>query len=160
MAPKHKTTAGDASTTKRQKKVMSLSQKVELLDWLSRGESAASVDSYYGVNESTVRYIRENEKVIRYSARCNTVTSTKVVTHVQDVHIKRMEKALSIWIDNNVQKTPVSLVFHSLECDRGHVVSSQEPCFHSYIRLFQQVPPLHELELIPIAIQCNLRMKC
>uniref|UniRef100_UPI00358FD0A3 tigger transposable element-derived protein 1-like n=1 Tax=Myxine glutinosa TaxID=7769 RepID=UPI00358FD0A3 len=71
MAPKHKTSAGDVSTTKRQKKVMSLSQKVELLDRLLRS--------------------------------C-AVSSTKVVTHVRDVHIERMEQALSIWIEDNTQK--------------------------------------------------------
>ena len=44
MGPKRKTSAGDASALKRhKKKVMSLSLKVELLDQLSKGESAASV---------------------------------------------------------------------------------------------------------------------
>ena len=43
MALKRKTSAGDASTAKRQKKVMSLSHKVDLLDWLLKGQSVASV---------------------------------------------------------------------------------------------------------------------
>ena len=51
MAPKHKTSAGDVSTAKKQK---SLSAKVELLDWLSRGHSVASVGRPYGINEFTV----------------------------------------------------------------------------------------------------------
>uniref|UniRef100_UPI00358E5DC8 mitogen-activated protein kinase kinase kinase kinase 4-like n=1 Tax=Myxine glutinosa TaxID=7769 RepID=UPI00358E5DC8 len=68
MAPKRKTSARDASTTKRQKKLMCLNQKVELLDRLSRGESAASVGRHYGVNESTIRYIRKKEKTIREKA--------------------------------------------------------------------------------------------
>uniref|UniRef100_UPI00358E9BDB putative CENPB DNA-binding domain-containing protein 1 n=1 Tax=Myxine glutinosa TaxID=7769 RepID=UPI00358E9BDB len=105
MASKCKTSARDVSTTKRQKEVMSLSQKVELLDWLSRGESAASVGRHSGINKSTVRYIRKKEKRIRDSISASTVSSTNVVTHVQDVHIKWIEKALSIWIENNVQKS-------------------------------------------------------
>uniref|UniRef100_UPI00359001A7 putative CENPB DNA-binding domain-containing protein 1 n=1 Tax=Myxine glutinosa TaxID=7769 RepID=UPI00359001A7 len=105
MTPKRKTNAEDASTTKRQKKVMSLSQKVELLNRLSRGDSAASVGRHYGVNESTIRLIRKNEKAIRDCISASAVSSTKVVTHVRDVHIERMEKALSIWIEDNVQKS-------------------------------------------------------
>ena len=42
--------------------------------------------------------------MIPESVAVSTVPSTKVVTHVQDVHIERMEKALSIWIEDNVQK--------------------------------------------------------
>jgi len=43
MAPKCKTCAGDATTVKRQRKVMSLSSKIELLDWFARGETTASI---------------------------------------------------------------------------------------------------------------------
>uniref|UniRef100_UPI00358F9A1E putative CENPB DNA-binding domain-containing protein 1 n=1 Tax=Myxine glutinosa TaxID=7769 RepID=UPI00358F9A1E len=100
-----KSSAGDASTTKRQKKVMSLSQKVELLDRFSRGESVAYVGRNYSFNESTVCYIRKKEKVIHESISASAVSSTKVVTHVWDVHIERMVKALSIWIEDNVQKS-------------------------------------------------------
>ena len=82
MAPKCKTSAGDASTAKRQKKVMSPGHKVELLDRLSRGQSVISVSRHDGVNESTVRYIRNNEKVIRESVAASTVPNTKVVTQV------------------------------------------------------------------------------
>ena len=64
MDRKRKTSAGDASTAKKQKKVMSLSNKVKLLDWLSRGQSLASVGRLNGVNESTVCNIQKNEKAI------------------------------------------------------------------------------------------------
>uniref|UniRef100_UPI00358FD912 putative CENPB DNA-binding domain-containing protein 1 n=1 Tax=Myxine glutinosa TaxID=7769 RepID=UPI00358FD912 len=103
MAPKHKTSARDVSTTKRQKKVMSLSHKVELLDRLSRG--AASVGRHYGINKSTVRYIRKNKKLICDSISASAVSSMKVVAHVRDVYMERMEKALSIWIEDTMQKS-------------------------------------------------------
>uniref|UniRef100_UPI0035902E27 putative CENPB DNA-binding domain-containing protein 1 n=1 Tax=Myxine glutinosa TaxID=7769 RepID=UPI0035902E27 len=107
MAPKRKTSAGDASTSKRQKKVMSMSQKVELLDWLSREDSAASVGRHYGVNESTVHEIRKNEKAISENISASAVSNTKVVTHLRDVHIliERMQNALSIWFEDNTQKS-------------------------------------------------------
>uniref|UniRef100_UPI00358EE646 putative CENPB DNA-binding domain-containing protein 1 n=1 Tax=Myxine glutinosa TaxID=7769 RepID=UPI00358EE646 len=106
MAPKRKTSAGDASTTKRQKKVMSLSQKVMLLDRLLRGETAASVSRHYGINESTVRYIWKNAKVI-----CDSISvSERCIEYeggdpFRDVHIERMEKAPSIWIKDKLQKS-------------------------------------------------------
>ena len=83
---------------------MSPSHKVEVLDWLSRGQSVASVGGHNGVNKSNIRYIRKNEKAIRERVAASTVPSSKLVTHVWDVHIERMEKALSVWIEDNVQK--------------------------------------------------------
>ena len=65
MAPKRKTSTRDALTAKRQNKVMSLSNKVELLNGLPREECAASVGRLYGVNESTIYYVGKNEKAIR-----------------------------------------------------------------------------------------------
>ena len=66
---------------------MSLSQKVELLDQHSRGESVATVGRYYGMNESSVYNIKKNEKAISESVMASAVPSTKVVTQVRDVHI-------------------------------------------------------------------------
>ena len=77
---------------------------MELLDRLSRGESVASVGRYYGVNESTVPYIKKNEKAIRESVVARAVPSTKVVTQFRDVHINVMEKALNVWVEDNAQK--------------------------------------------------------
>uniref|UniRef100_UPI00358FB966 tigger transposable element-derived protein 1-like n=1 Tax=Myxine glutinosa TaxID=7769 RepID=UPI00358FB966 len=108
MAPKRKSSARDVSTTKRQKKMMSLSQKVELLDRLLRGASAASVGRHYDVNESTVRCIRKNDKAIHESISASAVSSMKVVTHVRDVHIERMEKALISIKDNTQKNMPLS----------------------------------------------------
>ena len=78
MPSKHKTSAADVSTAKRKKKVMSLSHKVELLDQLLRGQSVASVDGLYGINEHTICYRRKNEKVIQKSVVASAVPSTKV----------------------------------------------------------------------------------
>ena len=64
----------------------------------------SSVGRLYGVNESTVHHIRKNEKVIEESVVTSTVPSTKVVTHIQNVHIESTEKALVVWIEDNVQK--------------------------------------------------------
>ena len=61
MAPKRKTSAGDESTAKMQKKVMSLNYKVDLPNQLSRGQSVASVGRHDGVNEPTICDTEERE---------------------------------------------------------------------------------------------------
>ena len=83
---------------------MSLRDKVELLDQLSQGQSVLSVGRLHGVNKSTIHYIRKNENAIRGSVAASIVPSTEVNTHVQDVHIERMEKALNVWIEDNMQR--------------------------------------------------------
>ena len=52
---------------KRQKNIMTQHENVELLDMVKEWKSYAAVGRHYGVNESTVRYIKKNEKAIRSS---------------------------------------------------------------------------------------------
>ena len=96
---------------------MSLSHKVDLLDRMSRGQSVASVGRLYGVNKSTVRYIRKNENAIRECVAASTVLSTEMVTHIRDVHIERIEKALSVWIEECAEKHALKCTSHSRKGD-------------------------------------------
>ena len=66
--------------------VMSLSQKVELLDLLPRGKSAPSVSRYYGVNESTLHYIKKTTKANCGGVMASAVCSTKVAVQVGHSH--------------------------------------------------------------------------
>ena len=54
---------------KRQKKAMTLYEKVELLDMVKDGKSYAAVGRHYGVNESTVRYMKHR---VLHKAPCVT----------------------------------------------------------------------------------------
>jgi hypothetical protein len=54
---------------KKRRKVLALSEKVKILDKRRSGSSAASIASYYGINESTVRYIKKAEDKIRASVQ-------------------------------------------------------------------------------------------
>ena len=54
MAPKCKT-MDKINRAKKQRKVMTLCEKMELLDTLARSESVASVGHHYGINESTLQ---------------------------------------------------------------------------------------------------------
>uniref|UniRef100_A0A8C4QHC6 HTH CENPB-type domain-containing protein n=1 Tax=Eptatretus burgeri TaxID=7764 RepID=A0A8C4QHC6_EPTBU len=99
-----KASAGHESNGKRQKKVMYLSQKVELLDRLAGGETAASVGRHYGVNESTVRSIKKNEVGIRASVAASIPKSAKVLFITRDPNLEKMEKTLNLWIEDQTQK--------------------------------------------------------
>ncbi|XP_053145989.1 tigger transposable element-derived protein 1-like [Hemicordylus capensis] len=89
---------------KRPRKVLPLSEKIKLLDMLARGDSVASVGRHYGINESTVRSIKKCEASIRTSVVSGTSQSLKVVFHPREPHMERMEKALSLWIEDQTQK--------------------------------------------------------
>lgn len=98
----------DSKVTKRTRKVMTLSEKVILLDKLRCGMSYAACSREYGVNESTVRYIKKNEKEIRQAVINSAPTTAKVTQHVRDGIIIKTEKALNIWIEDlNRRHIPV-----------------------------------------------------
>ena len=75
MIPPKRPASSQASgkEPKRQKKVMTLHEKVELLDMVKKAKSYAAVGRHYGVNDSTVRYIKKNEKAIRSSVASSFV---------------------------------------------------------------------------------------
>uniref|UniRef100_UPI00358E44AC tigger transposable element-derived protein 1-like n=1 Tax=Myxine glutinosa TaxID=7769 RepID=UPI00358E44AC len=104
MAPKRKAMDKSNCHAKRQRKVMTLCEKIGLLDRLARSESLASVGRYYGINESTVRYIRKSEGKIRASVAASALQSAKMSFQSRDPNIERMEKALNIWITDQTRK--------------------------------------------------------
>ena len=61
MAPKKKSPAKNM----RKKVVMDLAQKMKVIELLKNGEKVASIAKRFVVNESTIRWIRDNmEKII------------------------------------------------------------------------------------------------
>ncbi|XP_070583166.1 putative deoxyribonuclease TATDN2 [Erythrolamprus reginae] len=67
MPPKCSTRSG-GSDSKKSRKMLTIKEKIELLDMLKGGCSYAEVGRHYGINESSVRYIRKDEKNIRPTA--------------------------------------------------------------------------------------------
>ena len=51
--------------SKRSRKTLTIVEKVKLLDMLKEGRTYAAVGRHFGLNESTVRYIKKDEKNIR-----------------------------------------------------------------------------------------------
>ncbi|GFT43114.1 tigger transposable element-derived protein 1 [Trichonephila clavipes] len=59
--------------------------------------------------ESTVRAIKKNEAAIRKSVISGTKLSTKFASYTRDVLLERTERAIAIWIEEQVQRRiPVS----------------------------------------------------
>uniref|UniRef100_A0A3P8SMD9 HTH CENPB-type domain-containing protein n=1 Tax=Amphiprion percula TaxID=161767 RepID=A0A3P8SMD9_AMPPE len=66
---------------KRQRKTLTISKKVELLDMLKEGRSYAAVGRHYGINESSVCYIKKEENNIRTTAAMSfNKTAKRVIT--------------------------------------------------------------------------------
>ena len=85
----------------RNKSVLPLKVKIEMLDRLRLGESFASISRSFNINESTVR----SEDKIR-SSLASTSLSTKIV---REPAIEKMKVALALWIeDRNHKRVPLS----------------------------------------------------
>lgn len=89
---------------KRQRNVMTLTKKVELLDKLKEGISIAAVGRMYHVNESTVRTIKRSENKIREAVTASRSVNAKQVQIARNKKIIDMEKELHPWIQDKLQE--------------------------------------------------------
>jgi len=89
---------------KRQRKVLTLQEKVKVLDMVREGRSFAAVGRHYGLNESTIRYIKKDEANIRSTVAVNYCQSAKRVVTARNKNIVRMESALALWITDCREK--------------------------------------------------------
>ena len=90
-------TKGPLDAPKRPRKMLTIAEKVKLLDMLKEGKSYAVVGRHYGINESSVRYIKKEENNIRTTAAISFNKDTKRVVTVRNKAIVRMESALALW---------------------------------------------------------------
>ncbi|GFY15392.1 tigger transposable element-derived protein 1 [Trichonephila clavipes] len=68
-----------------------------------------AIGKHFNLGESTVRAIKKNEATIRKSAISGTKLSTKFASYIRDVLLERTERAIGIWIEEQVQRRiPVS----------------------------------------------------
>ena len=79
---------------------MTLKEKLEVLEELESGKSAAEVGRRHDANESTIRSIRKIGDKIRASVRSSTNVSSKVsCVSRRDPVLEKMEAALALWMD-------------------------------------------------------------
>ncbi|XP_004411635.1 PREDICTED: tigger transposable element-derived protein 2-like [Odobenus rosmarus divergens] len=95
---------------KRRRRVMPLEDKMKILEKLEEGVSNTDVGRLFGVNESTVRTIKKNEKAIRASMESVSPVCSKVLCIPRDVNIEKMETELTFWVeDQTIGGRPLTL---------------------------------------------------
>ncbi|GFY34280.1 tigger transposable element-derived protein 1 [Trichonephila clavipes] len=94
---------------KHQRQSISLETKIAILYRLGKGEGSTAIGKHFNLGESTVRAIKKNESTIRKSVISGTKLSTKFASCTRDVLLERTERAIAIWIEEQVQRRiPVS----------------------------------------------------
>ena len=80
--------------------MLTIAEKVELLDMLKEGKSYAATGRHYGFNESSVRSIKKEENNIRTTAAISFNKDAKSVATVRNKTMVRMESALVLSIND------------------------------------------------------------
>lgn len=78
--------------------------KMKILNRLEEGEKPTAIAKAYGINESTVRTIKKKKEHIRSSIACGTLSSSQYSSYTRNPVIENMEKALMVWMVDNIQK--------------------------------------------------------
>ncbi|GFS62976.1 tigger transposable element-derived protein 1 [Trichonephila clavipes] len=89
---------------KHQRQSISLGTRIAILDRLGKGEGSTAIGKHFNLGESTVRAIKKNEAAIRKSVIFGTKLSTKFASYTRDVLLERTERAIAIWIEEQVQR--------------------------------------------------------
>ncbi|GBM93171.1 Tigger transposable element-derived protein 1 [Araneus ventricosus] len=84
--------------------MISLETKIQILDRLKCGEGSSSVAKHFDLNEATVRTIKKNEEKIRACVAAGSPLSMKRTSYARDTTMELMEKALILWVEDNIQK--------------------------------------------------------
>ncbi|GFX44861.1 tigger transposable element-derived protein 1 [Trichonephila clavipes] len=103
---------------KHQKQSILLERKIAILDRLGKGEGSTAIEKHFNLGESTVRAIKKNEAAIRKSVIYGTKLSTKFASYTRDVLLERNERAIAIWIEEQVQRR-IPITGESATADEG-----------------------------------------
>ncbi|GFV76892.1 tigger transposable element-derived protein 1 [Trichonephila clavipes] len=94
---------------KHQRQSISLETKIAILDRLGKGEGSTAIGKHLFSANLLVRAIKKKEAAIRKSVISGTKLSTKFASYSRDVLLERTERAIAIWIEEQVQRRiPVS----------------------------------------------------
>ncbi|GFT18880.1 tigger transposable element-derived protein 1 [Trichonephila clavipes] len=89
---------------KHQRQSVSLEMKIAILDRLGKGERSTAIGKHFNLGESTVRAIKKNEAAIGKSVISGTKLSTKFASYTRNVLLERTDRAIAIWIEEQVQR--------------------------------------------------------
>ncbi|GFX52451.1 tigger transposable element-derived protein 1 [Trichonephila clavipes] len=85
---------------------------------LGKGEGSTAIGKHFNLGESTFRAIKKNEAAIRKSVISGTKLSTKFASYTRDVLLERTERAIAIWIEEQVQRR-IPITGESATADEG-----------------------------------------
>jgi hypothetical protein len=110
MSENRKSTSSETKI-KRQRKTICIEEKLEVINRLEKGERIANICRALGLAKSTVRTIRNNADRIKESAKSGIRASAKRIFYSRSSTMERMEKKLSMWIeDQNQRHLPISML--------------------------------------------------
>ena len=89
---------------KATRKSISLKSKMEVIRRLDSGECQTLISASLNLPTSTIRTIMKNKEKILSSATATTSSSATRITRSRNNIIEEMEKRLSIWIDDEIDR--------------------------------------------------------
>ncbi|KAM4663440.1 putative CENPB DNA-binding domain-containing protein 1 [Discoglossus pictus] len=81
-----------------------LDVKIQVMDRLEKGERQVEIKADLHLPTSTICTILKNKDKIHTSAKTSTASSTKKITCSRSYALEEMEKRLSIWIDDKLER--------------------------------------------------------
>ena len=114
MAPKQKSSDADsASKPKRSRDVLSISEKVKILDMIEiENKLYAEIARLYDKNESSIREVMGKEK--NPASSSVALQTAKVTAVVHDEMFMKVEKALNFWVEGmNRKRVPLFITLHN-----------------------------------------------
>lgn len=89
---------------KKPRTIMTLGTKLNIIQRLENGETAASLGRFYNVNESSIRTIKKNAERIRNSVAQSCSSAAKKIVRVRNPLLEKIEKMLAIWVEDQNKK--------------------------------------------------------
>ena len=120
-----------ASASKRKRVVLTIKEKVNIIQLLEKGTSYTVISEKYGIGRSTVGDIRKNkDKILKFSrdaAETGFKKKAKVMKPAKDEHL---EEALYIWFkQKRMEGIPIS----------GPVIKAAETIFAKFLQLNEKL---------------------
>nr|KAF6471665.1 hypothetical protein HJG59_011037 [Molossus molossus] len=84
--------------------MLTIQEKVKLLDMIKDGKKIVKVAHHYDLNESTVRSIHKEEKNFCATATVSFNKEAKRVVTSRNKFIVKTESAIAVWISNSCKK--------------------------------------------------------
>lgn len=161
MSSKRKTNKISEPRLKRNRNVISIKTKLEVIRRHDSGEKAFNIASTMGLPPTTARTIIKNASEIRASATAAGTFSLGTTTKRRPVLMEQMEKALTVWIKDLVEKNiPITTLviqskainlFNDLKAKSAQNEESSDFTFNAsggWLENFKKRARLHNIKVV------------